>query len=89
MTSSPWQEWKKRNAERQSTGRVSPAAFINPDTEYADEATAKERMDMCLECEYLIDLTKQCRKCGCFMNLKTKLAYAECPIGKWVAVDVN
>jgi len=28
-------------------------------------------------------LSKQCKKCGCFMAIKTKLQAATCPLGKW------
>jgi len=38
---------------------------------------------VCLSCEHLIQLTKTCKKCGCFMELKTKLQDAVCPLGKW------
>jgi hypothetical protein len=44
---------------------------------------ASERMAICNGCEFLIKLTKQCKKCGCVMPLKTKLENAVCPIGKW------
>ena len=47
------------------------------------EEFQKERMDICLGCEHFIKLTHQCKKCGCLMNLKTKLKDATCPIGKW------
>lgn len=42
-----------------------------------------ERMSICRECPFLIKLTSQCKKCGCFMSEKTKLSKATCPIGKW------
>lgn len=80
---SQWSEWKKKNSRRQVVGRVGPSAFLNPDTEYAHEDLAHERYSVCEGCEHFISLTKQCKKCGCFMHLKTKLAHAECPIGKW------
>jgi hypothetical protein len=43
-------------------------------------------MSICNSCEHLIKFTKQCKKCGCLMHLKTKLAKASCPVGKWEAV---
>jgi len=48
-----------------------------------DEETAKARMEICDQCPELIQLTKQCKQCGCFMVMKTKLATAECPLNKW------
>lgn len=51
--------------------------------ELADEDTTRARLDTCLACEYLIHLTNSCKKCGCFMNLKTKMKNVSCPVGKW------
>ena len=44
---------------------------------------AKTRMEICKTCPHLFAPTKQCKKCGCFMLIKTKLASQTCPIGKW------
>jgi hypothetical protein len=62
---------------------VKPWDFLNPNTEYADDALANGRYQICKGCPELIKLTKQCKKCGCFMAAKTKLAQASCPIGRW------
>lgn len=48
-----------------------------------DEGTKNFRMDMCLVCEHLFKPTKNCKKCGCFMEAKTWLKDASCPIKKW------
>jgi len=79
---SPWQEWKKRNAERQARGEVSPVDFLNPETDYAPVDEIRRRYSMCEECEHFMK-TKQCSECGCFMPLKTRLLNAKCPVGKW------
>lgn len=63
--------------------QVRPWDFLNPNTEYASDEVANKRFDACLGCDKLIKLTKQCKECGCFMNAKTKLAGATCPLGKW------
>jgi hypothetical protein len=44
---------------------------------------AEQRLAICKECPELVSATSQCKKCGCLMNLKTKLPNASCPIGKW------
>ena len=62
---------------------VRPWDFLNPNTEYVDEATSTERYSICKGCPEFINLSKQCKKCGCFMSAKTKLAAASCPIGRW------
>lgn len=64
---------------------VKPWDMLNKEN-YTDDETAENRMETCLNCEFLIKLTKTCKKCGCFMQAKTKLADAYCPVGKWGAV---
>lgn len=44
---------------------------------------AESRMSICNSCEHLYKPASTCRKCGCFMTLKTKLKFASCPINKW------
>jgi hypothetical protein len=79
---SPWQEWKKRNLEAQQQGRVTPAALLNPDTPEASDEVVSSRLAICEQCPHF-SVTKQCKKCGCFMPAKTKLLHASCPLGEW------
>jgi len=65
-----------------------PWDFLDPRTMYASTEDAKVRFELCNSCDHMM-ITGQCTKCGCFMRLKTKLAHAKCPIGKWVQVDGN
>ena len=48
----------------------------------ADNDIAMYRINICSQCEFLKKHTR-CEKCGCFMKVKTRLATARCPIGKW------
>jgi hypothetical protein len=73
----PWQQYKK------NLGETRPWDIVNPNTEWASEEKATKRYDICQACPELISLTKQCKKCGCFMVAKTKLELATCPLGKW------
>ena len=52
-------------------------------TERVDRRTRAERMRECRACEHFFAPTTQCQMCGCVMVVKTTLAGAECPIGKW------
>jgi hypothetical protein len=79
---SPWQEWKKNNSQRQESGAVRPWDVVNPNTEYADKETQNGRYDLCKDCIYFT-AAKTCTQCGCFMPVKSKLLHAQCPIGKW------
>lgn len=48
-----------------------------------DADIIEARLAECNDCEHFIKATSQCKKCGCFMKVKTRLATARCPIGKW------
>ena len=48
-----------------------------------DQDIIDKRWAECEKCEFLFKPTGSCKKCGCFMNTKTKIATAACPIGKW------
>lgn len=74
---SAWQQYKE------SLGESRPWDLVNPKTEWASEELTEERYSMCKSCPELIKLTKQCKKCGCLMHLKTKIQAATCPLGKW------
>jgi hypothetical protein len=82
ISKAAWEEWKKKNAERQETGVVRPWDFINPATQFAPEEEQDRSYSNCSDSPHLTAL-KTCTHCGCFMPNKTKLFYADCPIGKW------
>lgn len=77
MPNSNWSKYK------QNLGNTRPWDIINPKTEWVNEEKEKKRFEICKGCPELIKLTTQCKKCGCFMKVKTKLEAATCPIGKW------
>jgi hypothetical protein len=78
---SAWQKFKKKSAEKDRA--VKPWDLLDPNVEKVDEAEHSRRYDICLGCPELLQVTKQCKKCGCFMKAKTGLAKATCPLGKW------
>jgi hypothetical protein len=43
----------------------------------------QSRITTCRACEHHTGL--RCRVCGCFTNVKTRMAHEQCPIGKWPA----
>jgi hypothetical protein len=77
MEKSKWQQYKD------SLGETRPWDLVNPKAEHVSEDISQRRLEICKACPELIKMTTQCKKCGCFMQLKTKLYNAECPIGKW------
>ncbi len=74
---SKWEEWKK------AQGEARPWHLFDANKIADDPELTKQRLDICRACPELIKLTTQCKKCGCFMTLKTKLQEAKCPLGKW------
>lgn len=60
---------------------TNPLDMLNPNEPRSEEAEA--RLAICRECEFFRPRTQQCKKCGCFMKLKTKLERSHCPIHKW------
>lgn len=51
----------------------------------ADEKEQIERKNICKQCEHYKVLF--CNKCGCSINLKTRLKKAKCPIDKWGKIN--
>jgi len=76
MSKSRWQQYKDKNG-------VTPLDLLNPRTQTAEPELANNRLEICKECPFLIQATTQCKECGCFMAVKTKLKAAKCPLGKW------
>ena len=70
--------WKKY---KENLGDTRPWDMLKSDG--LDDELGATRYEICKACPELIKLTKQCKKCGCFMAAKTKLTAATCPIGKW------
>jgi hypothetical protein len=62
---------------------VKPWDLLNPNKPRSSEELSNERLEICRGCEWYKAKSNQCKKCGCFMKLKTTLAEARCPIGKW------
>ena len=62
---------------------TKPWDLLNSDLPRASDELAHSRLDTCKECIFLLHMTNQCLKCGCFMNLKVKLQDSTCPMNKW------
>ena len=63
---------------KESMGQLAQAGF-------APRAIASERMNICLDCKFFHKIRRSCLKCGCFMDAKTKIARAYCPMHYWEA----
>ena len=67
-------------------------AFMRGKHVIVPQEIAQKRWEECIKCDRLLydeinpDTDKKdgrCTECGCFMNVKTHYATAECPIKKW------
>ena len=67
-------------------------AFMRGKHVIVPQEVAEQRWEICKQCPELLydevnpDTDKidgRCTECGCFMNVKTHYATAECPIDKW------
>ena len=47
-----------------------------------DEEIINHRWELCSGCEFLTKMNR-CKKCGCFMKIKTRVAKMKCPVDKW------
>jgi ribosomal protein L32 len=68
---------------------VRPWDMFNKNMERVMPVIQEKRMSVCKSCPQFIRFTHQCKKCGCLMDAKTKLADATCPIGKWGKANVH
>ena len=53
------------------------------------EEEKNKRIDICNSCEFLLTLTRNCKKCGCFVDAKATLTKSECPMSKWPKIIVS
>jgi hypothetical protein len=57
--------------------------LFDPRQQRSNKELVAYRLEICNTCEFLNKRMIKCTKCGCFMNLKTTLKGATCPLGKW------
>ena len=73
----------KEIIEANKNASVGPLDMLKPGTEWAEQSLADQRFSICKACPEFIKLSSQCKKCGCFMAVKTKMQAATCPLEKW------
>lgn len=66
---------------------AKPWDLVNKNIGRVSADVKQERLLACEGCQFFFKLSRQCRKCGCFMDAKAGLPHAECPIGKWKQAD--
>jgi hypothetical protein len=48
-----------------------------------EEPEYEARLNTCLNCQFLIEKTMQCGKCGCFVKKKAAWKTSKCPEDYW------
>jgi tetratricopeptide (TPR) repeat protein len=61
----------------------SVTRFLASGMKLTDAAALQTRLRACADCEHHTGL--RCKVCGCFTNVKTRMAVEKCPAGKWPA----
>lgn len=49
----------------------------------ASTKNLNNRLAICNKCKHFRKSLNQCKKCGCFMQVKARIAFTKCPIDKW------
>lgn len=73
----------KEIIENNKGSDVGPIDIFKSNTEWVGNNLFQHRYSICQACPEFIKLTTQCKKCGCFMKVKSKMKLAVCPLGKW------
>jgi uncharacterized Fe-S radical SAM superfamily protein PflX len=57
--------------------------MLNPKIILVEDKIKEQRLSKCKICEHYSKLTRQYKKCGCFVDFKTSLHGAHCSTGLW------
>jgi tetratricopeptide (TPR) repeat protein len=63
------------------TATKSMTQFLGSGLKTAPPQMLRQRLRTCAACEHHTGL--RCRLCGCFTNVKARMAHEQCPIEKW------
>lgn len=77
---------RKQGIKMTNEKPVRPWDLLNKNKARSPEELQQLRMSICKSCEFFVSFTQQCKKCGCIMPAKTKLADAFCPVHKWPSI---
>jgi hypothetical protein len=81
-------EWATEEYQSKISDRPArPWDLLNVNINRVSENVSTYRYEICKSCEFITSLSRQCKKCGCFMKIKTLLPDAFCPINKWGKVN--
>jgi len=58
-------------------------AYWKGDFAFVSGRVLQKRRSLCNNCFHRDPQTDQCRKCSCFLVLKTQLSTEKCPLDRW------
>ena len=76
-------------SEQMKNASIAAVSFVNDLIKgaplFVEEKEVSRRLEICKGCEWFDHEQTRCKKCGCNMNLKTRLESAHCPLDppKW------
>jgi hypothetical protein len=73
---------KNKESEIKMSNKVRSWDMINGSPRVSEELV-EERLSICSTYPAFKPLTQTCKKCGCFMKMKTQLKKVYCLLGKW------
>lgn len=56
---------------------------LGPEEMILDRDIRNSRLDICIDCDKLLQPMKMCSECGCNMIGKTWMKPSTCPLNKW------
>jgi len=65
-----------------SVGRIVDDAIHGKQILVSEEEKIN-RLNICRECEWFESENERCKKCGCWLAIKTYMKSEHCPINKW------
>ncbi len=48
---------------------------------------SEKRLDICRGCNKFESFLMRCKECRCFMKIKVKFKYMDCPLGNWEELE--
>lgn len=73
--------YTKRNISQEQIDDAIDKLARNKRIEFVSDEVYEFRLMQCKDCDYL-ELGTTCLKCGCFVQIRAKLADAGCPLSK-------
>lgn len=68
-----------------ATAAIAAAGFAASGFKLASKDERDRRKSICSACPEYSGEKGRCLKCGCFINLKSRIEAEKCPIGRWEA----